>query len=249
MFAAALLRGASPIPGGRAELWRVSTAVGPAVLKRSRNTARFDAECSALRAVQGVVPGAPRLLDADRDEGWLLMSAVPGERVRRVNGQILYAAGASLRALHRLPVADDTPRGDALVRWATRIGDRTEGALPPSEVNAMVARVRELADAAGPSVRLHGDFCGRNWLWDGEHLGVVDWELSRVGCRLLDLSRLGQGLGDPELRRAFFNAYGDLTADEAELTDALCRMQMLSGLAQAVRAGRTELASAIRKML
>lgn len=123
------------------------------------------------------------------------------------------AAGRGLAALHRLPIVDvdPMPLAEALAQrhraWSRSCAD----ALDPGEQRV----VRDLGPSAAlfvgaKRVPCHRDFTADNWLWDGENLGLVDFEHARLDLGVGDFAKLVVGSWDrsPALEFAFFEGYG-----------------------------------------
>jgi len=146
----------------------------------------------------GTVP-KPLLYQEVAGRRMLLQSALKGEKISKwVNPKMRFNG-----------------RGTRLLRWAARwsatLGKATRGeagGLVPvwtEEFSVKLDRTgrsRALLETAArdvwegfgrsfPSVLAHGDFCGENLLEDGDHYGVIDWELcdeiSLPGYDILDL--------------------------------------------------------------
>lgn len=135
--------------------------------------------------------------------------------------------GAFLRTLHglRLPVElpyDPTARADTARR--VPMAERRLAELAASGIDAPLGALREVVDEARglPPTRrralLHGDLHVRHVLVGPEPArplaGVIDWGDVCVGDPAIDLG-IAWSLLPPPARRAFFDAYGPIEADQA----------------------------------
>ncbi|OJT25620.1 hypothetical protein BO221_07050 [Archangium sp. Cb G35] len=147
----------------------------------------------------------------------------PGERLRNAA-----ALGSFLRALHGIPVDDETLArgpGDELARAdlhkrAPMILERlekVEAAHPDMDGQAIRAWLSRLVDTPRWERRacwVHGDLYARHLLVDEHHTvtGVFDWGDVHLGDPAIDLT-LAFTFLPPEARGVFREAYGDI--DEA----------------------------------
>lgn len=239
------------IPGGRHEVWQVDTETGSYILKRLASAERFEAEHTALMSVAGLA-GTPALIAASPEARLLLQGVVPGKRPQRMKGHMLVAAGAFLKYLHARPVTASGPASpERLLRRASRAAHRVGERVDAEILRQILSRVEDHADRVGPRVRVHGDFCARNWLWDARAgLGVIDWELSHEGSAFQDFARLGQGLRDPDFRGVFFYNYGrQIDREEELLLDGLYGVEVLLGLGKVLEEDRQRLVRPLLDML
>ncbi|HZI07832.1 MAG TPA: phosphotransferase [Archangium sp.] len=147
----------------------------------------------------------------------------PGERLRNAA-----ALGRFLRALHGIPVDDETLArgpGDELARADLRqrapmILERlakleADGAeVDGAAVRAWVSRLVDTPPWERRACWVHGDLYARHLLVDAHHAvtGVIDWGDVHLGDPAIDLT-LAFTFLPPEARGAFREAYGDI--DEA----------------------------------
>jgi aminoglycoside phosphotransferase (APT) family kinase protein len=147
----------------------------------------------------------------------------PGERLRNAA-----ALGGFLRALHGIPVDDETLArgpGDELARADVRKRapmilerlEKVEAAHPDVDGRAIRAWMSRLVDAPPWERRacwVHGDLYARHLLVDEHHTvtGVFDWGDVHLGDPAIDLT-LAFTFLPPEARGVFREAYGDI--DEA----------------------------------
>ena len=238
----------------QSEVWRVDAGARPAYCKRYATPAKHGAERAFLERWAPQLPGTPALIasfDPEADAPALLMTAVAGSRVDALDldanslAVIHERAGAWLAQLHALAWDDRDPvrLGEAMRRRADSWLARARG-LVEDEVRAWVAEAAErLAQIDAARVPCHRDFSPRNWLWDGERLGVIDFEHARADWWLHDLDRLeARCFGEhPELREAFLRGYGRRPSDaELALARALATVQALSTIVWARSHGDRE---------
>ncbi|HVF53108.1 MAG TPA: phosphotransferase [Actinomycetota bacterium] len=165
-----------------------------------------------------------------------------GEDARR---NLAPAIGSFLRTLHSDAVAeavdfpldvDPNARGDmtrrvpktrAVLDEAEKLGLWTA----PPEVAELLDTAEKLPALESSKTVLHGDLHFRHVLVDddGTPTGVIDWGDVCRGNRAIDLS-LAWGLFEPDTRAAFFDAYGEVSADEAVRAQvvALCLNAVLA---------------------
>lgn len=206
----------APAPGvdGRVQTWRVTGRDRQWYCRWGLSARKLGQERVVATTVWPRLAGTPRLVDADEPAGALLMTAVPG-RAGETDRRAVEAVGQRVAALHALPAedADPLPVADALVR---RVAAAWR-ALPDADRRAHAGAHRLARDTA-PFAATARQWCHRdlrpdNWLWDGAHAGLVDWEHARLDAPALDLARLahrpfwadfarGYGHIDPDRLRA-----------------------------------------------
>jgi len=159
------------------------------------------------------------LLESNEEEKLLLISAVPGEPVEsgRTSEQELplihRQAGLFLRELHRLEVVDEDPvtLSTALPERLQSWIDKADGLLEDDQI---VQATKCIGDgslfANDRRVACHNDYQPRNWLWDGQRLGMIDLEHAHLNHPGFDLVRLQVGTWQesPQLRESFLDGYG-----------------------------------------
>lgn len=155
-----------------------------------------------------------QLVAADRESNALITTFVPGELVEgrpdEFSHKVHAQAGALLGAFHRQTTrVDDTYEARVTDQALHRLGQdhRIE--------HDIAVRAREIltrySPRPAPVVPTHGDWQPRNWLFDGEHLRVIDFGRFDYRPASTDLCRLAvqQWRTMPALEAAFMSGYGD----------------------------------------
>ncbi len=196
-----------PAPGahGRVQTWLVrdDDNLLVAVLRWGLPARKFEQEHRVATEVWRHLPGCPSLLEVEPAHGALLRTAVLGVPGMTTPAAVA-AAGRVVAALHALPVQDDDP-----VPLAKAVRLRAEAAASAVSQEPGVAAALELLEQGRAFVGVSRRWCHRdlqpdNWIWDGQMLGLVDWEHSRPDAPELDLAPLV-----PTARwSAFAEAYG-----------------------------------------
>ncbi len=148
-------------------------------------------ELAATRAASEAGVG-PEVVDFVEGEGWLVTRFVPGaipppERLREP--EELRRVARVLRAFHHGPPIPgtfdalevvETYRDTALARGA---------ALPDAfdDAHAVAQRIAERRADQSPRP-CHNDLLNANFIDDGEHLVIVDWEYAGMGDPFFDLA-------------------------------------------------------------
>jgi Ser/Thr protein kinase RdoA (MazF antagonist) len=184
-----------PLEGGaRNQVVAVVLDRRPAVARRSvRPAPSLDWELDLLDHLAGhgmTVPVAVPTRDGRRHAGGVVVQRrLAGRHPETAADWALVAA--ELRRLHGLTTGWPQRPGfasslDLLDR--DRGGDVRLDLLPPEGVRVCRAAWRPLAGQ--PLTVVHGDPGAGNFLLDGDAVGVVDWDESRVDVPLLDLAWL-----------------------------------------------------------
>ena len=196
-----------PAPGahGRVQTWLVRTDEGvlAAVLRWGLARRKLEQEHHVATEVWPRLPGSPLLLEAEPAHGALLRTAVvgtPGETSDRA----VAAAGRAVAALHALPLRDQdpVPLVDAVRLRAEAAARRVPREPGVDEALALLDGGQAFAGAS--RCWCHRDLQPNNWVWDGQVLGLIDWEHSRPDAPELDLAPLVP----TSLWPAFAAAYG-----------------------------------------
>ncbi|MFB9833946.1 phosphotransferase enzyme family protein [Actinoallomurus acaciae] len=247
-------------PRESSAVWEITTTARRRCFVKRHPSPRFhEREVAAYRRI---VPSlgygrAPELIAADRDLAVIVITALPGEIVKRLSLSLpmeLAAhrqAGGLLRRIHRVPLG-----GPGAERVAGRCEEdlrRADGLLRAREA-AFVRACATALSAIGPRLPVtatHGDLMPRNLLWDGRtrRLALIDFERSEPRPAVSDLIRLEYGSWDtrPELREAFLDGYGrDLTDDERRALPCLAALDALSGLLWGTEHGDAEVTGRAR---
>lgn len=160
----------------------------------------------------------PELIASDEKSRLLLLSAVPGKSIEsrswssRELHNIHLQAGIYLNELHRLETSeDDVPLMEVLPKRLEAWISKADGILKEDQIEK-ARECFEIKNLFSEDRRTpcHNDYQPRNWLWDGEKIGVIDWEHSRLNHPAYDLVRLKMGAWkeDPRLRESFLAGYG-----------------------------------------
>jgi thiamine kinase-like enzyme len=177
-----------------------------------RGTER-DANVAAARL--GIAPEVLGLLE---DEGCLVTRFVPGEPVDAEELRepaCLVSVASSLREFHdsglTLRTSFSVPDigRDYLARARSRGVD-----VPPGADDAVATADRIAAALTGPEhapVPCHDDLLTANFIRDGDHVWIVDWEYAGMGDRYFDLGNLSVNNGfeeddDVRLVEAYWSA-------------------------------------------
>jgi thiamine kinase-like enzyme len=204
---------------------RVATPNAAAHLGVSRQE-----EIAAARAAAGAGL-APEVLWADGEAGHLLTRRVTGGRhweaaeLREPRNRVRVAD--ALRRLHGITTAPGHNgaifrRIERLVEGAARLGLETPPGLTEHRRRLQgIEAVRAAERGRTPPGLNHNDFWLNNFLDDGEHLWLLDWEFAGRGDGLYDLATtaLAGGYTDEDAA-ALLGEYGlDRPSDRAALAE------------------------------
>ena len=229
--------------GGSCRVWAGCCLDGePAFLKWYPEPRSLRQEQQAIRDWLPQIPqgmaNQSRLIAASEEHRLLLLSTVPGELVEsrswpvRELHLIHHQAGSLLRELHRLDTIDDSISLDDALRQRLEgwIG-KGEGILDEDQLNsARQYFVSENLFASDQRTLCHNDYQPRNWLWDGERIGIIDWEHAHPNHPAFDLVKLQVGAWhhEPRLRESFLAGYQQIPAWlEDERMDAIVALYAL----------------------
>ena len=168
-------------------------------------------ELEATRAAAAVGVG-PEVIDFVEPEGWLVTRFVEGEippleRMRQP--ATLRRVAATLRAVHSGPPVHGRFNAFRIVEeYRTTAFER--GAAMPSEYATarQVARRIEKLRRAAPERPCHNDLLNANFIDDGHHVRIVDWEYAGMGDVFFDLANFSVNHGlDEEARTMLLEAY------------------------------------------
>jgi thiamine kinase-like enzyme len=191
-----------------------------------------DAECSATKA--GAELGfAPRVVTLLDDPPCLVTTFVPGESAEPGDlrdPDAIAKVAADLRALHgsgtELPTTFNPFR---LVEEYAAIA-RERGVEPPDGYNEALQAAKAVEDAVSEQpghepVPAHNDLLPANFMRDGSHIQLIDWEYAGMGDRWFDLGNfVANNELDEEEERRFLDAYfGEQPDDRALATLRLFR--------------------------
>ena len=148
-------------------------------------------ELEATRAAAAVGVG-PEVVDFVESHGWLVTRFVEGEippLERMQEPETLHRVAATLRAVHSGPPVHGRFNAFRIVEdYRTAAFDR--GAQMPTEYASarQVARRIEHVRRAAPERPCHNDLLNANFIDDGHHLRIVDWEYAGMGDVFFDLA-------------------------------------------------------------
>lgn len=158
-----------------------------------------------------------------------LFTWVPGKDMRqlpaRANKQIVQLCGRSagrlLQKIHSLPsertvICDLREKTEACIRY---FSEHPELLTPYPDADVFLEFLIQNPDRTErrvPSVHLHGDYHAANLIYDGSHIGVIDWVYGKEGDPFEDLVRnLVNAKIDREFAAALVDSYfGGIIPDE-----------------------------------
>ncbi|HTG48113.1 MAG TPA: choline/ethanolamine kinase family protein [Actinomycetota bacterium] len=140
---------------------------------------------------------------------------IPEEDLRR--DDVLSAVVRSIRALHACPPIPGTFPVFRIVEDYARIASERGVRVPAAydEAHAVAGRIEAAFDRAPmPLLPCHDDLLNANFLRDGDHVWIVDYEYAGMGDPFFDLANLSvnNGLDGPAqelLLRRYFGEAGD----------------------------------------
>lgn len=173
---------------------------------------------------------------ADRQQAWLLMTALPGTTASAVleanpalRSTVVDALAAFLRRLHALPVAGCPFDAGPAVRLAQARQRIDAGLVDTDDFDAeregwtaqqVWAALQDCRPLAPDFVVTHGDFSLENILMhEGKVAGCLDVGRAGVADRYQDLAIVWRALGelDAALQQRFAEQYGLLDIDQGKL--------------------------------
>lgn len=200
-------------------------------------TSRIHSELDAMDAARdaGFHVGIPqRTLSGERIaevDGWRVsvLSRVVGRRFAGLGRRRAVLLGELVRDLHAwgrtwTPPADfDRPRWDREGLYGRNAlwGDLEAAGVDPDLARDLRAWLDEqLAPLEDDIVYLHHDLHRGNLLWEGDRIGLIDWDDSGFGFPVLDLVIAVRHLAPP-LRSLALRAYGELPLGAEDRMEAL----------------------------
>jgi thiamine kinase-like enzyme len=183
-------------------------------------------ELAATEAAAGLGIG-PEVVAFVEPEAWLVTRFVEGaipsmERMR--DSGMLERVARALRAFHGgagIPGSFDSFRVVEAYRQTAL--DRG-GAIPDAyEWAHGIARTIEARRSADVHVPCHNDLLNANFLEDGEHLWIVDWEYAGMGDRFFDLANfsINHELDDDASRVLLDVYFGELREEDVETLELM----------------------------
>jgi thiamine kinase-like enzyme len=186
-----------------------------------------ELEATRTAASLGVGPEVVTLVEP---EGWLVTRFIEGEPVppeRMREPEMLRRVAEGLRAIH-------SGTGVAGVFDSFRVVESyletalARGGAEPSEYSWAhgISRRIESTRAGEAPCLCHNDLLNANFIDDGEHLRIVDWEYAGMGDRFFDLANFAINHElDAGARRGLLQAYfGELRDEDARALELMCFM-------------------------
>ena len=172
-----------------------------------------------LELPQGVF--TPQILDCETQPLSLIMSPLSGLNMAHHSfpmpewSRANRLAARFLRVWQQQPFEDDDPLplDQALVQRLENWIAQGSECLTDSEIEVARGRVGDGSLFKNHQrVPCHNDFQPRNWIWDGQHLGIIDFEHAHPNHPAFDWVRLELGLWQksPELRDEFLEEWGEV---------------------------------------
>jgi thiamine kinase-like enzyme len=193
-------------------------------------------ELAATRAAaeHGIGPEVVAFVEP---EGWLVTRFVEGETPPDAAMQepaMLARVAQALRAFHDGPEIPGTFDSFRVVEDYRRIAGERDSAIPAEyewahEIAERIERLRLGTEA----VSCHNDLLNANFLDDGEHLWIVDWEYAGMGDRFFDLANFSINHElDADARRELLDVYfGEVRREDER---ALELMRFMSDFREAM---------------
>jgi thiamine kinase-like enzyme len=195
---------------------------------------RVELAATETAAALGIGPEVVAFVEP---EGWLVTRFVAGGTpplTRMREPDMLARVAQALRAFHGGPAIPGTFDSFRVVDDYRRIALERGGEIPVAfarvhEVAQRIERLRRGAEA----VPCHNDLLNANFLDDGEHLRIVDWEYAGMGDRFFDLANFAI---NHELDSAQSELLLDAYVGEARASDtqALELMRFMSDFREAM---------------
>ena len=194
-----------------------------AILKTFLPGRGWQQETEALsRAGQIQLPAnifCPSILDQQDQPPALLMTRLPGINMALHSipmpdwSQASRLAAQFLKAWQQQPFKDQDslPLNRALPQRLESWIEQGSDCLTQEEISVARQRVGDGSIFEGHQrVPCHNDFQPRNWLWNGQSLGIIDFEHAHANHPVFDWVRLELGLWQkmPELRDEFIEEWG-----------------------------------------
>jgi len=184
-----------------------------------------ETECMATKA--GAQLGfAPRVVTLLEDPPCLVTAFVSGEPAGPGDlrdGETVAEVARLLRSLHESKAELPTPFDPFRLAEEYAATARSHGAEPPAGYDESLAAAREVQEAVRGQdghepVPAHNDLLPANFLRDGHHLQLIDWEYAGMGDRWFDLGNFAANNElDDAGERTLLEAYFGSTPDDREL--------------------------------
>jgi thiamine kinase-like enzyme len=195
---------------------------------------RVELAATEAAAAHGIGPEVVAFVEP---EGWLVTRFVAGETpplARMREPDMLARVARALRAFHGAPAIPGVFDSFHVVEDYRRIALERGGEIPASFVRAhRVAQRIERLRRGAEAVPCHNDLLNANFLDDGEHLRIVDWEYAGMGDRYFDLANFSINHElDADASTALLDAYfGAVRPEDAR---ALELMRFMSDFREAM---------------
>jgi thiamine kinase-like enzyme len=195
-----------------------------------------EIELEATRAAAAAGIG-PEVVAFVEPEGWLVTRFLDGgvpPPDRMGEPELLRRVAQALRAFHDGPPLRGAFDSFRVVETYGQTALDRGGEIPPAFAWAQAVALRiEEQRGRGDPVPCHNDLLNANFLDDGEHLWIVDWEYAGMGDRFFDLANFSINHElDADARRELLAAYfGDSRREDER---ALELMRFMSDFREAM---------------
>jgi thiamine kinase-like enzyme len=228
--------GAEPLPGGITNRnFRVEVDGQPFVVRLAGKDTellgvdrRAEERAARAAAAAGVAPEVVAFLPR---HGCLVTRFVAGEPIPEADLQredVLALVVGSIRSIHGMPAIPSRFPVFRIVEEYAEVA-RSRGVEPPDawdRVHAIAGRIEAAVAAAPiPDRPCHNDLLNANFLRDGDHVWIVDYEYAGMGDPFFDLGNLSinNRLG-PGAQEALLRLYGGPVTDSHRARLALMRI-------------------------
>jgi thiamine kinase-like enzyme len=178
-----------------------------------------EAEHEAARRAE-VAGAGPPVFAFLAERGCLVTRFVAGSHIAEADLEqepVLAAVVGSIRAIHACPPIRSAFPVFRIVEDYRRVASERGVTIPPAyeAAHALANRIEEAFQrAAIPEVVCHNDLLNANFLRDGDHVWIVDYEYAGMGDPFFDLGNLAVNNGLPSdaqelLLRLYFGAVRD----------------------------------------
>jgi thiamine kinase-like enzyme len=193
-------------------------------------------ELAATRAAASVGIG-PEVVEFVEPEGWLVTRFVEGEipaLERMREPALLNRVANALRSFHDgVPIPGSFDSFRVVESYRQTAIDRG-GSAPDAYdwAHGVAARIEATRGMNAPAP-CHNDLLNANFLDDGEHLRIVDWEYAGMGDRFFDLANfsVNHELDDAESEVLLHAYFGEVRASDVR---GLALMRFMSDFREAM---------------
>jgi thiamine kinase-like enzyme len=176
---------------------------------------RAELEATRVAAAAGVGPEV-----VDSVDGCLVTRFVPGEPIPEEDLQreeVLAHVVRSIRAIHASPPIPSTFPVFRIVQRYRDLAAARGVAIPEAYASAHERATqieRVVGNSAMPSTTCHNDLLNANFLMDGDHVWIVDYEYAGMGDPFFDLGNLSinNGLSEDAQEILLRLNFGDVRA-------------------------------------